>query len=290
MDIQGADKMQEKNEMGIWARALLIILLLIGICLISLSAAVHQHSALLATALRDIGFVFAPVAILALFYHHFAQKAHSRYVAREVSRDVMIEIEKRIGHISGHRDLIEIYPNRDEINLNKYISDARDKINILVTNLISLEMHVGLLAKLANDGVKVRILTLTPNHEFVKRRYKALKFQSPKQFSDEMVTSLRTVCTYKENIVNEDKKSNFSIRIHDNPPSMMLFQRDDRIIVGFILQQGKSRDYIHIDFDCSARVVRPCQDYIKHFELIWKDANDIDLGTISKIDIGNKDI
>lgn len=87
--------MQEKNEeqeKQIWARALLIILLLLGISLISSSAAVYPYSALWATVLRDIGFVFAPVAILALFYQHFAQKKHSQYVAEEVGRFVFTTI------------------------------------------------------------------------------------------------------------------------------------------------------------------------------------------------------
>lgn len=69
---------------------------------------------------------------------------------------------------------------------------------------------------------------------------------------------------------------------------MMLFRGDSRIIVGFILQQGKSRDSIHIDFDCSARIDRPCQAYIKHFQLLWDAAQDIDLETICKIEEGNK--
>jgi len=288
--------MKEKSEeqgIQIWAIMILIILLLLGICLISLSAAVQAHSALWAMVLRDLGFVFTPVAILALFYEHFAQKAHSRYVAKEVGRQIIIEVEKKIDHVPGHRGNVQIYSNRDAINLNEYFTDAKNNIDILVTNLSSLEIHAGLLAKLANDGVKVRIIALNPQSEFVKSRFKELVFQSQKQFYCELVSSLRTFCLYKENKVDKDKKSNFLIHVFDNPPSLILFQRDSQIIVGFILRQGKSRDSIHIEFDCSQKTSQPCQDYIKHFQLIWNDSRDINLAAIDQIcskecDIQNK--
>ncbi len=271
---------QEKEEL--WARALLIILLLIGISLISLGAAFNEFSTFWGMVLRDIGFVFAPIAILALFYERFAQKEHTRYIAKEVGREVLIEIEKRVGHFYGHKDIIAIYPNRNSIDLNKYFSMAEKNIDILVTNLISLEMHIGLLIKLANEGVNVRILALNPKHEFLKNRSKELQFRSSRQFYTEMVASLRTFCAYKKDKVSDDKKSNFSIRIYDNSPSHMLFQRDNRVIIGFILQQGKSRELIHIDFDCIES--KPCKDFMEDFRLIWETSNDVDIDKISELE------
>lgn len=266
----------------LWTLVVLLGLLLIGILLIVLSAVVKAYSELWSTILRDIGFVFSPVAVLALLYQYFAQRAHWRYLAKHVASHILKEIRHRLG---GQEEVLAIYRRRSAIDFDRFWRSAKQRIQILATNLRSLQMYTGLLVDKAKQGVRVRILALNPTHEFLQRRFKELNLKNPKDFHDEMITSLRHFCNAKENQLGSNEQENFVVKIHDSPPSLMLFRSDDRVILGFILQQGRSSDYMHVEFDCSVQSDRSkyCQDFVDHFEVLWERAAEISSHDLDEI-------
>lgn len=149
----------------------------------------------------------------------------------------------------------------------------------MTTNLQSLEIYLGLLITMAKQGVKVRILTLHPGHEFISKRFIELGFSKAKSFSEEMIVSIKHFCRDRERRLTKAEQQNFEIRLYKNPPTLMLFRRDHHIIVSFILQQGRARDQLHIEFNALPRAGKPnlSKAFIDHFEIVWEKAEVIDI-------------
>lgn len=272
----------EEREIRKWHTIpILLGLLLIGICLIFFSAVIRPYSEVWSIIFRDIGFVFAPVATLALLYQHLAESKHSKYIAKQIFQ----ELKYLIRGLFGQKEVLAIYPDRSAINFHEYFNSAKQQIDILTTNLTSLVMYTQLLIDKAKDGIPIRILTLIPNHEFLRRRFRELNFEKPVFLYNEMITSLREFCSNRENKLSPDKQKNLTIKIYNNLPSMTLFRSDDRMILGVILRQGRSREYMHIEFDCFIQPNNPkyCQCLIDHFNNLWKEASEITLNKLDEI-------
>jgi len=257
----------------------------IGVILTILSLIIKPYSELWSTMIRDIGFIFSPVAVIALLYQHFAERDHIYYLAKSISNDVLKEMHHKLGENLGNNEIVTIYPTRHAINFNIFLGTSKNRIYILTTNLQSLEMYLGILIDRARQGVSIKILTLNPTHDFLRKRFRELTFKKAKFFYDEMVTSLRHFCSAKEHQLTPEQQKNFVIKIHDSPPTMMLFISDENILMGFILQQGRARDQMHVEFDCSVQFERKkhCQCLVEHFDLLWNRSHEITEDDIDNI-------
>ncbi len=262
--------------------AVLLGLLVIGISFIFVSALIRSRSEFWSTTLRDIGFVFSPIAILALLYQYVAEQRHSRFVAKHIVSDILEELDDRRGGRTGLNEVVAIHPNRRVIDFQKFFGSANHQIDILTTNFNSLSMYIGLLVSKANNGTQVRVLTLNPRHEFVARRAGELRL-TVQGFFNELRSSLLELCTERENKLRRDRQGNCTVKIYDNTPSLTLFRSDNRLIVGFLFQQGRGRSQMHIQFEgsrlfcpskCKLQVCRArcCQYFMNHFGMIWKQA------------------
>ncbi|HJZ24600.1 MAG TPA: hypothetical protein VJ201_09200 [Candidatus Babeliales bacterium] len=273
----------DNHEIRKWhTLAILSLLLLFGIILIFVSAKVEESSKFWGVFLRDIGFVFAPVAAIALLYDYFAEKRYSKYLANQVTDVIIQELGDK--YYLGHKELLMIYPNRLKTHLSEFFNSANQRIDILTTNLKSLDLCKTTLVQKASNGIKVRVLTLNPTHGFLRSRYKELGFTEPKLFYNEMITALRHFVKEENNI--SSYKNNYKVKIHQSSPTLMLFRSDDKLILGFILRQGRASDFMHIEFNCSEKYDRPnySQCFIEHFDTLWKEAEEVDSHNINKIE------
>ena len=129
----------DNHEIRKWhTLAILSLLLLFGIILIFVSSEVEDRSKFWGVFLRDIGFVFAPVATIALLYDHFAEKRHSKYLANQITDAIIQELGEN--NYLGYKGLPRVCPNRNETHLNEFFNSANQRIDILTTNLKSLDL------------------------------------------------------------------------------------------------------------------------------------------------------
>ena len=269
---------------------IILAMFLVGASLIAISALLTAFPGFWSTVLRDMGFVFCPVAVLALLYQQLFEEPHSEHVALRISDNVVTKIRTGI----GRQEIVCIYPSRTAIDFKRFFEVAQERIDILTTNLRSMVLYVDTLCKKARHGVSVRVLTLNPvdpfsgsgHHPFLKTRYKDLDYNRVEQFSAQMVASLTNFCSTKEREFSAFESCSFKIRLYDNSPSIMMFRSDDELILGFILRQGRSSEFIHIQCDLRQvdEVPKSCCDFARHFDCVWNEAEDASTQLIEEIE------
>lgn len=275
--------MKEKRKLQVFSS--LFAMLLLGFVLIVIGLSIQNISTFWSAAFREIGLIFAPTAVLGLLYEYYAQRDHAKEIASTVADFLEYELEHRLGGRLADSDVVAIYPARHAIDFHEYFKQSTNSIDILTTNLQSMEMYLGLLIEQARQGIQIRVLSLNPTHEFTKKRFVELGFKESQSFSEEMMVSLKHFCIERDIRLSSVQQKNLLIKVYDNPPSLMMFRRDYHIIIGFILQQGRSRDLLHIEFDFSTRKDRPAlsRAFLEHYEILWSHGKEIDLDILKKI-------
>ncbi len=302
--------------------ALFWILLFLGILFLVLSLIINPSIenwsiAFLAALLRDISFLFAPIALLALLYQYFVESRIEREIvdqvtvriireldqrmgeignaAEEVTASIIHELVQRLGEIGDTKEVVTIYPTRQAINFNDFFTSAKENIDILVTNLQSMQEYIGLLLEKAKAGIDVRILALNPLHPFVQNRFAELRLKNEEFFQEEMVSSLGKFCSKRKSVLNTEQQKTeqqktFQIKIYNNPPTLMIFRSDNRVIIGFILRQGRSREYMHIEFNIESTSKEPRKSlcFIKHFQKIWEQLKEINYDEVESTKLYEK--
>ncbi|MEW6558396.1 MAG: hypothetical protein AB1349_13780 [Elusimicrobiota bacterium] len=164
-------------------------------------------------------------------------------------------IRKAVEYV-GHRKVgknvykINVYNNRKVVNLDRLISSAKDRVDILETNLEwfayiepfnleNIENHP--LKKAIDNGAEIRILTMDPEAIIAEYRAKQLgKVADVPGYREVLWESIKKIYT------NFRKYKNFNLRIYNELPLQIAFRIDDRIITGIIARGEKSRKLIHI--------------------------------------------
>lgn len=256
-----------------------LVLIILGGLFLVISFKLKDNS-FISVFFRDLSFALFPAGIISIAYQYYTEQTMVSNITEAVN--------KKMGCNFCKNEFLDVYKSRNDSHLNDFFKKAQRVIRILTTNLASLENDLQDLIEKAKKDVKVSILTLNPRHEFLIRRYKDLRqFEKAKDFFEEMIVNLRKFCNEKEKSLKNDDKSNFEIRLYDNPPTLMLFQSDDEVIIGFILRKGRASKFIHIKFNCSdydyEKENKYCGDFLKHFDNIWKDATEISAERINDI-------
>jgi len=254
--------------------AILFGLLILGLVFILASLLLNSHNEILVTMLRDVGFVFTPVAAISLIYRQFVEKPRSSELENIIEHKLQDTLELQFNRLVKPHERFKCYSNRAEINFHSFFSSAENCIDILVTNLQSLQMHLDLFAEMSQNGVKVRILAINPTHEFLKKRFNELSFKKIRHFREEMVTALRNVWSHIEKISNP---ASFEIRVYENTPTIMIFRCDNDLIISFILRQGRAREYLHIRFNSlgSQSLDETARCFVDHFEVLFSESQKI---------------
>lgn len=262
------------------------VLFVLGLSLIILSAAMNPAIELWSTpfwasVVRDVGFLFAPTAILTLLYESLAETKNTEEISDSVIKFLTAELDQRLGTDDVTDEIVALHKGRYAIDFNQYFESATDNIDILVTNLQTVQMYAGVLLAKAESGVNVRILALNPTHSFLSNRFPEIGLRAGEQFREEIISSLRSFCLARDTRLAPDQQLYFSLRLYNNPPTIMIFRRDDRLILAFILRQGRSRDQLHIEFLCtkgsgySSLPAKHADAFVKHFETIWTESKNV---------------
>lgn len=259
------------------------VLLLLGLSFIFFSDSINPAQTLWSQSfwaglVKDLGYVFAPTAVIALLFGWFAETRGNKELSEDITEALRKEFDLRFAVSQASKEITALYPGRYAVNFPEFFSSAQEHIDILVTNLQTVQMFSGLLIEKAKAGVSVRVLSLHPNHPFLANRFAEIGLRAGDHFRSEIVSSLRNFCLARETHLPLDVQEKFIVKMYDNPPSMMIFRKDDRIILAFILRQGRSRDQLHIEFACSHRGgdTRPANCFVKHFDSIWQEAQAVD--------------
>lgn len=171
---------------------------------------------------------------------------------------------------------VECYSHRDAVGLQKYFKNAKNRVDILTTNLSFLfddYDHSGsssktyfdeLKAALDSDGskLKVRILTLDPESDFAAKRGKQLGFSS-EVFRD----MLRKALSETKKIAAMYPSERFEVRMYEDFPNQITFRIDNWIFNCVVAQPTQSRNHLTFKLDRQNRGVD--NSFINHFQNVW---------------------
>jgi hypothetical protein len=283
----------EENRSRIRRRQIIMfvsVLLILGLSLIFFSDAINPGQKLWSTnfwagLIKDLGYLFAPAAVIALLFEWFSETRGTKELTEDITDTLRKEFDTRFAVSQASKEITALYPGRYSVDFPAFFSSAKENIDILVTNLQTVQMFLGILADRAKAGVSVRVLALNPNHSFLANRFSEIGLRAGDQFRLEIISSLRNFCLTRETRLTTDLQDNFVIKIFNNPPTVMIFRRDDRVILAFILRQGRSRDQLHIEFVCSSkdRDERPADCFVKHFNVMWQEAQEVDYKKVEEM-------
>lgn len=204
-------------------------------------------------------------------------------VLRQINHDLIPYVKHAIQHI-GHtkvgRTIYKViaYTRREEIYLDKVISEAKRRVDVLVTNLDwfvsqgKFQLEKGKeqdhpFQKAINNGARVRILAMDPEAIISEYRAKQLgKGADIPGYREVLRKSIIRVFS----IFRGD--NNFNLRIYNELPLQYTFIIDDIIITGIIVRGERSRDLIHVEFDKGSEGVT--ESFLNHFESLFNASSD----------------
>ena len=169
---------------------------------------------------------------------------------------------------------VECYSHRAAVGLERYFRNARNRVDLLTTNLSFLfeeydnksgqtyfdELKTAIGRK--ESKLKVRILTLDPESDFAAKRGKQLGF-SPAVFRDMLRSSL--VETNK--IATSYPSDRFEVRTYEDFPNQITFRVDNWIFNCVVAQPTQSRNHLTFKLDRLNQGVD--NSFINHFQNIW---------------------
>ena len=168
---------------------------------------------------------------------------------------------------SDHYD-VEAYAKRSKVNFDDMFGKAKEEIDILQTNLVTIGtnyMNVLVNALEGNDSLNIKILTLDPQSQYVGVRAMQLGFEDIGVYRNELSSSLELVKTQFDKFEGRVK-----IRKYNDFPSQLTYIVDNEVVGSVISVTGRSRDNIAFKIDKSRPGVM--KSFIDHFEKLWKHA------------------
>jgi len=164
----------------------------------------------------------------------------------------------------GELGSVKYMPDRKEGLIKSKIAKAKNRIDILQTNLCVLDK--GFKGDIKNsldktESLKVRILTLDPQSTFVNHRAQQLDLDV-KDFRQELENALDNVKTYFSSYGDRVR-----IRIYDDFPVQITFGFDQEIISCVVSSTGKSRD--NCAFIVPENMPGAHGSFSEHFGRLW---------------------
>ncbi|KAA3613808.1 MAG: hypothetical protein DWQ05_16155 [Calditrichaeota bacterium] len=181
--------------------------------------------------------------------------------------------------ISGGTEITyksDVFASRVAADYASIFSNARKRIRILTTNLQGLVEHIGdmLNAIKGNPSLKIEILTLDPESEFVNSRG-TLIGKEISEFRQEMKTSLQTFKTelkFESHKIHQND-STVLIRIYREFPTQITYIIDDYVYSSVVSVNHQSRHNLVFKIQRSRKGVE--NSFYQHWDTIWARAIDI---------------
>jgi hypothetical protein len=188
-------------------------------------------------------------------------------------------LSSHIGHtrIGRTKYKVTAYSEREICKLERLISLAKKRVDILVTNLdwlvnqgpFELEntQQEHPFRKAISNGAEIRIVAMDPEAIIAEYRAKQLgKGADVPGYREILRESIKKVY----NAFRKDSK--FNLRIYNELPLQITFIIDDIVITGIIVRGRKSRELIHIEFHKGSEGV--VESFLNHFESLFNASMD----------------
>ena len=162
---------------------------------------------------------------------------------------------------------VEAYATRLVADFNKMFENAKDKIDILQTNLVTIEAnHLNVLknAMEENKNLRIRILTLDPQSQYVGARAMQLGFRDIGVFRAELSASLDLV-----RVQFAGSNGRVQIRKYDEFPLQITYIIDNRVVSSVISATGRSRENCAFIIDKNRKGIE--HSFVDHFEKLWNN-------------------
>ena len=190
--------------------------------------------------------------------------------------DLATDIEQHLSRIKDTIDTrdstetsdpydVEAYAKRSNVDFNLMFGQAKEKIDILQTNLVTIGTNYMSVLREAlerNENLNIRILTLDPQSQYVGVRAMQLGFEDIGVYRNELSSSLDLLKTQFGGF-----KGRVKIRKYDEFPLQLTYITDKEIVSSVISVTGRSRDNVAFKIDKSMPGVIP--SFIDHFETLW---------------------
>jgi hypothetical protein len=165
----------------------------------------------------------------------------------------------------------KVFASRKEANFSAAFASAKKRIRILTTNLQGLLEHVEdiLWAVKKNPKIKIEILTLDPESEFVNARG-TLIGKEIAEFRQEMKNSLNNCVD--QLIKNGKAKNQVLIRIYREFPTQITYIIDENVYSSVVSVNHQSRHNIVFKIDKNKKGVE--NSFLQHWDTIWARAID----------------
>lgn len=174
-----------------------------------------------------------------------------------------------------------VYSSRDGADFSTVFSNAYRRIRILTTNLQGLVKHISDIKdalknsklSLAESGerLKVEILTLDPESEFVNARGKLIG-REISEFRKEMKDSLKR---FRDDLISNSTEpdGNVNIRIYREFPTQITYIVDEFVYSFVVSVNHQSRYNLVSKIEKGRRGVE--NSFYQHWDTIWARAHDV---------------
>lgn len=176
-------------------------------------------------------------------------------------------IERKTRRIAN----VQYFSTRNNADIRARILDAKERIDILQTNLVTI--GTDYLQQLrdslrAHKNLQLRLLTLNPQSIFVNHRGAQVGFrENIGIYRQELETNLQMV-----HFALREFKERVAIRIYDDFPNQIAFYFDNDILVCIVNAIDRSRE--NASFLVQRSLEGADKTFVSHFEHLW-DNNSI---------------
>lgn len=170
---------------------------------------------------------------------------------------------------------VKCFQNRYVAHLNNAFLKAKNKIDILQTNLETIEkenLDSLTYALEHNKDLKLRILTLDPESYFAQKRAEQLGRASV-HYRDVLHKSIRSLSSKLSKFGEQ-----FSLRIYEDFPTQITFMIDDHIYSCTVARNIKSRELCTFMLEKYLAGVE--RSFIFHFDAIWVNSREYMIHTL----------
>ena len=164
----------------------------------------------------------------------------------------------------------DVFASREAADYPSAFANAKKRIRILTTNLHGLVQHIDdiLLAVKHNPEIKIEILTLDPESEFVNARG-TLIGKEISEFRQDMKDSLKK-CVKELKNTKLTKPNQVLIRIYREFPTQITYIIDDCIYSSVVSVNHQSRHNIVFKIPQFRKGVE--NSFLQHWDTIWARA------------------
>ena len=175
--------------------------------------------------------------------------------------------QEETNDVTDRWGLRRLYETRTEMDdrCNEMLKKIKDELDITSFTLKRLIIRQGNLFKdKVNNGLKVRILTMNPNSEFVKQREKEEKVGN-----DSIKVGILSLVAWVEKVnqeISDDKK--IQIKFYDSFPLEFCLRQDDCLFTGPFLYGMGGQVTITYEYSKNSQGY---EYWKKYFNELWND-------------------